>query len=113
MAIVYKWSFPQFDVIKAEDGLTDVVKTIHWQYAAIDEGTVGPFNAPYSAQEYGTLNLGPPNPSDFIPYNQLTEQWAIDAVSAQIDVPAMQVRLAENVDLQENPPIVPLPPPFN
>lgn len=25
----YAWTFPQFDVAKSEDGLTDVVKTIH------------------------------------------------------------------------------------
>ena len=33
---IFTWSFPQFDVAKAEDGLTDVVKTIHWRYDAVD-----------------------------------------------------------------------------
>ena len=104
MAIVYTWSFPQFDVVKSEDGLTDVVKTIHWIYTAIDGS--------YSANNYGTVTLGPPNPTDFIPYDQLTEQWTIDAVSASVDVPAMQARLAVNIEDQKNPPIVPMAPPF-
>lgn len=112
MAITYAWLFPSFDVIKAEDNLTDVVKGISWEYIATDEGTVGPWGVPYSVKSYGTITLGPPNPTDFIPYSQLTEQWAIDAVSAQIDVPAMQSDLALQIEAFENPPIVPMPPPF-
>lgn len=112
MAIVYKWQFPVFDVIKSEDGLTDVVKTIHWQYIATDEGSVSPNGSPYTANMYGTVTLGPPNPSDFIPYDQITEQWAIDAVSQQVDVAAMQAALAVEIQFQINPPIVPMQPPF-
>ena len=104
MSIIYEWSFPQFGVAKSEDGLTDVVKTIQWYYSA---------NAsPYWATEYGSVDLGPPNPSDFIPYNQITKQWAIDAVSAQVNVPEMKERLAVQIELQINPPVVPMDPPF-
>ena len=104
MAIVYTWSFPQFDVVPSEDGMTDVVKTIHWRYDAVD--------GDYSAGAYGTVGLGEPNPTDFIPYNQLTEQWTIDAVSASVDVPAMQEALAKQIADEKNPPVVPMQPPF-
>lgn len=104
MATVYTWSFAQLDVVPSEDGLTDVVKVIHWSYSAVDGS--------YSANNYGTVTLGPPNPTDFIPYNQLTEQWAIDAVSASVDVPAMQASLAASITDQKDPPIVPMAPPF-
>lgn len=104
MAIVYSWQFPQFDVVPSEDGLTDVVQTIHWRYNAVDGG--------YSASAYGTVGLGAPNPTDFIPYDQLTEQWTIDAVSASLDVPALQANLAKQIENQINPPIVPMAPPF-
>jgi hypothetical protein len=104
MSITYAWNFPVFDVAKTDDGLTDVVKTIHWIYLATD-GT-------YTASNYGTVGLGAPNPADFIPYDQLTEAWAISACSASLDVPAMNVSLAANIANQINPPIVPMNPPF-
>jgi len=101
----FKWSFPQFDVIKSEDGLTDVVKTIHWIYAAVDGA--------YTASACGTVGLGAPNPADFIPYNQLTEAWAISVCSASLDVPSMNVSLAANIADQIDPPITPMSPPFS
>ena len=102
--LTYSWSFPEFDVAKSEDGLTDVVKVIHWRYDATD--------GEYSAGAYGTVGLGAPNPTDFIPYDQITEQWTIDAVSASLDVPAMQANLAAQIENEKNPPIVPMQPPF-
>ena len=104
MAIVYTWKFPQFDVIPSEDGLTDVVKTIHWQYTAQD-GDIAVFS-------YGTVALGAPNPQDFIPYDQITEQWAIDAVSQSVDIPSLQASLAQDIANKINPPIIPMAPPF-
>lgn len=104
MSITYLWNFPVFDVVKTEDGLTDVVQTIHWIYAATD-GT-------YTASNYGTVGLGAPNPQDFIPYADLTEAWAIQACSASLDVPAMNASLAANIANQIDPPIVPMTPPF-
>jgi hypothetical protein len=105
VSITYTWNFPVFDVVKTEDGLTDVVQTIHWIYMAADGA--------YTASAYGTVGLGAPNPADFIPYNQLTEAWAISACSASLDVPAMNAALAANIADQINPPIVPMVPPFS
>ena len=104
MMTTFKWSFPQFDVAKAEDGLTDVVKTIHWRYDATD--------GDYSAGSYGTVNVGAPNPTDFIPFANLTEAWAIAAVSSSVDVPAMDANLALQIETAKNPPIVPMAAPF-
>lgn len=104
MAIVYTWSFPQFDVAPSLDGLTDVVKVINWRYDAVD--------GDYNAGAYGSVGLGDPNPEDFIPYEQITEQWAIDAVSSSVDVPALQESLAQQIANQKNPPVVPMQPPF-
>jgi hypothetical protein len=100
----YTWSFPQFDVAKAEDGLTDVVKTIHWRYDAVD--------GDHSAGVYGSAGVGAPNPADFIPFADLTEAWAIAAVSETVDVPAMDVNLAAQIAIAMDPPIVPMGAPF-
>ena len=104
MSITYTWSFPQFDVAKAEDGLTDVVKTIHWRYDAVD--------GDYSAGSYGSVGVGAPNPTDFIPYSSLTEAWVIAAVSESVDVSAMDASLATQIATAKNPPIVPMNAPF-
>ena len=102
MAITYTWSFPQFDVAKAEDGLTDVVKTIHWRYDATD--------GDHSAGVYGSAGLGAPDSGNFIPFANLTEAWAISAIA--LDVPAMQASLEAQIAAAKNPPIVPMTPPF-
>ncbi len=104
MGIAYSWTFPQFDVAPSEDGLTDVVKTIHWRLDAIDAGI--------TAGAYGTVALGEPSPGNFTPYADISEQWAIDQTSALIDVPAIEAALAGEIAKKKNPPVVPMTPPF-
>jgi hypothetical protein len=104
MSITYTWSFPQFEVAPSEDGLTNVVSVIHWRLDAMD-GT-------FSAGAYGTVALGAPDPAAFTPYDQITEQWAIDAVSANIDLPAVEAALTGEINKKKNPPTVPMVPPF-
>lgn len=105
MMPVFSWSFPQFEVAKSEDGLTDVVKVIHWRYDA-SEG-------PYNAGSYGTVSLGAPDQSDFTPYKDLTEAWAIKAVSDSIDVAAIEANLTGQIEKDKNPPVVPMSPPWD
>ena len=100
----YTWTFPEFEVAKSEDGLTDVVKVIHWRYSGTD--------GQYTADAYGTAALGEPNPSDFIPYDQITKEWAIAAVSSQVDVEAMNANFEGQIAKMKNPPVVAMQPPF-
>lgn len=104
MSIVYTWSFPQFEVAPSEDGLTDVVSVIHWRLDGMDGA--------FSAGAYGSVALGAPNPAAFTPYADITEQWAIDAVSAVIDLPAVEAALAGEINKKMNPATVPMAPPF-
>ena len=104
MSISYAWTFSQFDVAKAEDGLTDVVKTIHWRYDATD-GKV-------SCGCYGTVALDAPNPSDFKPYASLTADWCIAACSDKLDMTEINQKLEDQIALLNNPPVVPMVPPF-
>lgn len=107
MPTTYTWSFPQLDVVPSEDGLTDVVQTIHWRLDAVD--------GQYSAGAYGTVTVGPPDPQSFIPYDQLTEaevqQWTVDTLGAE-QVAQMEASLQTQIDNQINPPIVPMSPPW-
>lgn len=104
MAIAYSWTFPQFDVAPSEDGLSQVVKTIHWRLDAIDAGV--------QAGAYGSVALGAPNPESFTPYDQITEQWAIEQTSALINVDEIKAALTGEINKKKNPPVVPTVPPF-
>lgn len=104
MAIAYSWTFPQFDVAPSEDGLSEVVKTIHWRLDAIDAGI--------TAGAYGAVSLGQPDPAHFTPYADITEQWAINQTSALVDLPAVEAALAGQIANKKNPPVVPMTPPF-
>jgi hypothetical protein len=104
MAIAYSWTFPQFDVAPSEDGLSQVVKTIHWRLDAIDGGV--------QAGAYGSVALGQPSPENFTPYADITEQWAIDQTSGLINLPEIEAALAGEIAKKKNPPVVPSIPPF-
>lgn len=104
MAITYTWEFSTFEKAPSLDGLADVVKVIHWRMHAED--------SPYKTSIYGSAPLGEPNPDNFLAYEDITKQWAIDAVSAVIDVPATEAALAAEIERQKNPPVVSVAPPF-
>jgi hypothetical protein len=98
----FTWSFPQFDVAKSEDGLTDVVKVIHWRYDAED--------GDYSAGVYGSVGLSAPNSDNFVPLANITKAWAIEAVA--LDIPAMQAALDMQIAAAKNTHVVQTAAPF-
>jgi len=104
MAIAYSWTSPHFDVAPSEDGLSQVVKTIHWRLDAIDGGI--------AAGGYGSVGLDAPDQNSFTPFDKITEQWAIDVVSGKIDLAQVQTALAGEIDKKKNPPVIPVKPPF-
>lgn len=104
MATSYTWSFPQFDTANSEGGFVNVVKTIHWRLDGVD--------GEYSAGAYGTVGLGDPESGSFINFDNLTEQWAIDAVSGRLDVVASKAAIDAKIEEQRNPPVVAKKPPF-
>ena len=104
MTITYTWEFSTFDTAPSSNGLLDVVKTIHWRLNAEEDG--------YRSSVYGTASLPDPDPDNYVAYEDITKQWAINATSSVIDVPANEAILAADIARQKNPPIVPAPPPF-
>lgn len=104
MTIAYTWEFSQFEKAPQQDGLLDVVKTIHWRMSAED--------GVYRSSVYGTVSLPPPDPDNYVAFDDITKQWAIDAVAAMVDVPATEAILSADIDRQKNPPVVSAPPPF-
>lgn len=106
MAINYSWFFPTLDVTYNEDGLSNVVNTVHWVYTAVD--------GQYTANVYNTVSLSDPG-QPFIEYDDLTpsivEGWVVSTLGDE-QILAMQLALADNIALQKNPVQGSLPPPW-
>jgi hypothetical protein len=103
--ITYKWIFSAFDCRVDEDGMQDVVTTVHWRYNGTNEDGI-------SAEIYGAQSVGTPTPDAFTPYPDLSEEQVIGWMEETLDVEAMQLNLATQIELIINPVIITLPPPF-
>lgn len=108
MAITYDWIFNPLTVKPAEGSLTDVVIMIDWRRTAVDGN--------YSGSVYGQVSLGPPNPSDYTAFADLTkaqvEAWVVSALTADA-VAEYDASLAADIDRQRNPPVIQLPAPWD
>lgn len=101
----YKWVISAMDTAPSEDGLTDVVKAVHWRYQAQDDQ--------YLADIYGSMACATPSETDFTAYSDLTKDQVISWLEAGLDVEALQKNLDGQIEYQKNPPIVNLPLPFS
>ena len=105
MALETKWVVSQLDTAPSEDGLTDVVKTVHYRYQGQD--------AEYFAEVYGTMACATPSDTDFTAYEDLTYEQVCAWLEAGLDKEALDTNLAAQIEYQKNPPIVNLPLPFS
>jgi hypothetical protein len=105
MALETKWLISQMDTAPSENGLTDVVKTVHWRYERKD--------GEYTAEVYGAMACATPSETDFTAYEDLTYEQVCEWLVAGNNVEAMDLNLATQIENLKNPPIVNLPLPFS
>ena len=105
----FKWVVSQMDTAPSEDGLTDVVKVVHWRYQA--EQVDG--DKTYNAEVYGAMSCATPSDTDFTAYDDLTFDQVCEWLVAGNDVDAMEINLDTQIENLKNPPIVNLPLPWN
>jgi hypothetical protein len=103
--ITYTWDIFRLDCAPSENGLTDVVKVIHWILQAQDENGV-------SSSINNSYTLPSPSPEEFSDYSTLTKETVIGWLESNLDVGYLKSRLANEIATQYNPPIVPLPLPW-
>ena len=107
MAITYDWIFNPLTVKPVEGSLTDVVITVEWRRTAVDGN--------YASSVYGQVSLGPPNPSNYTAFADLTKAqvqgWVVSILTQEV-VAQYDASLAQNIADQKNPPTIPLPPPW-
>lgn len=106
--INFKWVISQLDTAPSVDGLTDVVKTVHWRYQA--EEVDG--EKTWFGDTYGAMACATPSETDFTAYPDLTEDQVISWLEAGLDVEAEQANLTAQIENQKNPPIINLPLPW-
>lgn len=100
----YTWSFPQFIVNPTSGGLSNVVTAINWVCTGTD-GLV-------TSSSSGTVQLGLPNPAEFVPYDQITQEMAFNWVSQSISVSGVESAIATQIKQISTPQIQPQNPPF-
>jgi hypothetical protein len=105
MALETKWLISQMDTAPSEDGLTDVVKTVHWRY----EGKDGEYNT----EVYGAMGCATPSETDFTAYEDLTYEQVCTWLEAGLNTEAMDLNLATQIENLKNPPIINLQLPWN
>lgn len=103
--ITYTWDIFRLDCAPSENGLTNVVKTIHWILQAQDENGV-------SASINSSYPLPEPNPEVFNDYSTLTKETVIGWLENSLDMGYLQTTLTNEIASKYNPPITPLPLPW-
>jgi hypothetical protein len=103
--ITYTWDIFRLDCAPSENGLTNVVKTIHWILQAKDGNEItASFNNSYP--------LPLPSPEEFTDYSTLTKETVIGWLESNLDVGYLHTYLANEIASKYNPPITPLPLPW-
>ena len=98
------WSIGALDCKVSEDNLSDVVYNVHWRCSATEDG--------YSASVYSTCSLPAPDPANFTPYADLTQEEVLNWIWANgVDKAGTEAAVQQQIELQKNPVVVspPLP----
>jgi hypothetical protein len=104
----FQWVISQLNCAVESEGLPNVINMIHWRYNATKvEG-----DKTYFAETYGASSVAQPNPQNFTPYADVTEEDVINWLMQILPVEDMQASLEANINLQINPVEVTLPLPW-
>ena len=100
----FQWTFPQFIVNPQEGALQNVVVGINWVCTGTD-GVV-------TSSSSGSVKLGTPNPAQFIPYADITQEMAYQWVSQGISMAGVEAQIAQQIAALSQPVLQPQNPPF-
>ena len=92
------WIIETLYVKPSEDGLSNVVVSANWRC----NGTQGE----YSGTCYGTCHFGPPDPTDFTAYDDLTQDDVLNWCFAQLDKAGIEASVNKQIADLINPPIL-------
>jgi len=103
--ISYNWNCKTVDCYPEQDNEADVVYNVHWIVTGVSD-ELNPEGQPYSASNIGTQSLDTSEITDFIPFNELTNDEVVAwTKSAMGDEKVAQIE--SNVESQVNSLITP------
>lgn len=103
MTISYAWQFQQLEVAASYNGLSDVIRVVHWRYVGTDGDN--------SFETYGEQALNDPDPLNFTAFASVTSDRVQGWVSALIGadgLTALQDQISAQIALQQSPPLIPM-----
>lgn len=109
--ITYKIKVANLDCIQSENGLADVVKTVHWEISASEPKNWEDLDLGfYKSYRFGSTELDSICPTgQFIPFDQLTDNMIINWIEKKVNISGtdgIYAALAKEIELQKNPLIV-------
>ncbi len=103
--ITYEWNCKTVDVYPMEGENADVVYNVHWIVSGISD-QLDPQGNPYSATNIGTQVLNTSDITDFIPFEDLTNEQAVTwtkSAMGEVQVAAIETNIANSIELEINP----------
>jgi len=98
MANTYTWLINSLDAKIHDDGLDNVIYTVHYTFIGQDDS-----EEPVSASSIGTLGVQY-NPEDpFIEYDDLVKSDVVGWLEEGLDVDSMKESLDNQIELKKNP----------
>ena len=101
----YNWVINELSTAPSEDGLTDVVKIVHWSRIATQDEIV--------VSSYGTMNCTTPSETDFTAYPDLTQAQVCLWLENGLDTETIDLNLDKQIENIINPPLIVLPLPWS
>ena len=104
--IIYAWNCTRVDAYPVEDENSDVVYNVHYQLAGVDTTNTQSNGNSYQAYIVGTQMLDTSTITEFIPFEDLTNEivtaWVITAMGTEA-VDAIKLGIVNQIDAQVNP----------
>lgn len=100
--MIYTWTISALDCAVSLNGMSNVVKTVHWRYRGTNENGT-------TAEVYGAQAVSEPNPVEFTPYTGLTIEIVTQWLETTMDIIELQNNIISQIDSIENPIQVTLP----
>ena len=103
--ITYEWNCKTVDCYVETEGESDVVYNVHWIVTGVSD-ELNPEGNPYSATNIGTQTLNIDDITDFIPFEDLTNEVAVEwtkTAMGEEQVTSIEENLENAINLEINP----------
>jgi hypothetical protein len=103
--ITYEWNCKTVDCYIETEGESDVVYNVHWIVTGVSD-TLNPQGDPYTSTSIGTQQLNIDDITNFIPFDQLTNDevaaWTKSTMGDE-QVTSIEANIASAIELLINP----------